>query len=280
MFGKKKKDPNRDMHFLDHLEALRWHLVRSAIAIVGLAIFAFLNKEILFDRIILAPKDPDFFTYQTLCRLSERTGIDMCIREIPFNLININISGQFTTHIFVSLVAGFVLAFPYFIWEVWRFITPALSAKERTYSRGVVFFSSLLFVIGILFGYFVISPLSVNFLGSYQISESVANQISLNSFISTITILTFSCGMVFELPIIVYFLSKVGVVTPAFMRKYRKHAMIINLILAAFITPSPDVASQMLVAIPLFLLYELSIGVSAIVERRSKARESSDSSDS
>lgn len=280
MFGKKKKDPNRDMHFLDHLEALRWHLVRSAIAIVGLAIFAFLNKEILFDRIILAPKDPDFFTYQTLCRLSERTGIDMCIREIPFNLININISGQFTTHIFVSLVAGFVLAFPYFIWEVWRFITPALSAKERTYSRGVVFFSSLLFVIGILFGYFVISPLSVNFLGSYQISESVANQISLNSFISTITILTFSCGMVFELPIIVYFLSKVGVVTPAFMRKYRKHAMIINLILAAFITPSPDVASQMLVAIPLFLLYELSIGVSAMVERRSKARESSDSSDS
>lgn len=279
MFGKKKKDPNREMHFLDHLEALRWHLVRSAIAIAGLAIVAFLNKEILFDRIILAPKEPDFFTYQTLCRLSERTGIDMCIREIPFNLININISGQFTTHIFVSLVAGFVLAFPYFIWEVWRFITPALSVKERTYSRGVVFFSSLLFVIGILFGYFVISPLSVNFLGSYQISESVANQISLNSFISTITILTFSCGMVFELPIIVYFLSKVGVVTPAFMRKYRKHAMIINLILAAFITPSPDVASQMLVAIPLFLLYELSIGVSAMVERRSKARASSDISD-
>ncbi len=273
MFGKKKKDPNKDMHFLDHLEALRWHLVRSAIAIVGLAIFAFLNKEILFDLIILAPKEPDFFTYQTLCRLSERTGIDMCIREIPFNLININISGQFTTHIFVSLVAGFVLAFPYFIWEVWRFITPALSVKERSYSRGVVFFSTLLFLIGILFGYFVISPLSVNFLGSYQISETVTNQISLNSFISTITILTFSCGMVFELPIIVYFLSKVGVVTPAFMRKYRKHAMIINLILAAFITPSPDVASQMLVAIPLFLLYELSIGVSAMVERRNRARD-------
>jgi sec-independent protein translocase protein TatC len=273
MFGKKKKDPNRDMHFLDHLEALRWHLVRSSIAIVSLAIFAFLNKEILFDRIILAPKDPDFLTYQTLCRLSERTGIDMCIREIPFNLININISGQFTTHIFVSLVAGFVLAFPYFIWEVWRFITPALSVKERSYSRGVVFFSSLLFVTGLLFGYFVISPLSVNFLGSYQISETVTNQISLNSFISTITILTFSCGMVFELPIIVYFLSKVGVVTPAFMRRYRKHAMIINLILAAFITPSPDVASQMLVAIPLFLLYELSIGVSAMVERRNKARD-------
>jgi sec-independent protein translocase protein TatC len=269
----KKKDPNKEMHFLDHLEALRWHLVRSAIAIVVFAIIAFVNKKIIFDMIILAPKEPDFFTYRMLCALSERTGIDMCIMEIPFNLININISGQFTTHIFVSLITGFVVAFPYFIWEMWRFIAPALSNNEKSHSRGVVFFSSVLFAFGILFGYFVISPLSVNFLGSYQISETVANQISLNSFISTITILTFSCGVVFELPIVVFFLSKVGIITPAFMRRYRKHAMVINLILAAFITPSPDVASQMLVAVPLFLLYEVSIWVSAMVYARSNKEE-------
>jgi len=269
----KKKDSNKEMHFLDHLEALRWHLVRSAAAIVVFAIVAFVNKKIIFDMIILAPKDPDFFTYRALCALSQRTGIDMCIVEIPFNLININISGQFTTHIFVSLITGFVVAFPYFIWEMWRFIRPALSNTEKSHSRGVVFFSSLLFAVGILFGYFVISPLSVNFLGSYQISETVANQISLSSFISTITILTFSCGVVFELPIVVFFLSKVGIITPAFMRRYRKHAMVINLILAAFITPSPDVASQLLVAIPLFLLYEVSIWVSAMVYARSNKEE-------
>lgn len=261
------------MHFLDHLEALRWHLVRSAAAIVIMAIAAFTNKEILFDKIILAPKYPDFLTYRVLCKLSDKLGIDMCITEVPFNLININISGQFTTHIFVSLTAGFIMAFPYFIWELWRFIKPALSQKERSFSRGVVFFTSLLFLIGILFGYFVISPLSVNFLGSYQISETVTNQISLDSFISTITILTFSCGLVFELPIVVFFLSKIGIISPQFMRQYRKHAMVINLIIAAFITPSPDVASQLLVAIPLFLLYEVSIWVSAMVYKKSADTE-------
>jgi sec-independent protein translocase protein TatC len=271
---KRKKIGGGEMNFLDHLESLRWHLVRSVAAIFVFSIVAFLNKEILFDKIILAPKDPGFFTYRMMCLISEKTGIDMCIGEIPFNLININISGQFTTHIFVSFTAGFIMAFPYFIWEMWRFIKPALSNVEKSFSRGFVFFSSLLFLTGILFGYFVISPLSVNFLGSYQISETVTNQISLNSFISTITILTFSCGVVFELPMIVYFLSKIGVITPKFMRRYRKHAMVINLILAAFITPSPDIASQMLVAVPLFLLYEVSIWVSSTVYSRAKAKES------
>lgn len=265
MLGVKSKDPNSEMHFLDHLEALRWHLMRSAAAIVVFAIVAFLNPEILFDKVILAAKNPDFLTYRLMCKLSDLLSIDLCISEIPFTLINIDISGQFTTHIYTSFIAGFILAFPYFLWELWRFIKPALSSKERNYSRGVVFFSSILFLMGVLFGYYIISPLSINFLGSYQISQQVANQISLSSFISTVTMLTLSAGVVFELPVVIYFLSKIGLVTPQFLRNYRKHSMVVILIIAAIITPSPDVTSQILVAVPLFLLYEIGIWVSGAV---------------
>jgi sec-independent protein translocase protein TatC len=165
-------------------------------------------------------------------------------------------------------MAGFIMAFPYFIWEIWRFVKPALTSNEISNSRGVVAATSILFLSGVLFGYFVVAPLSVNFLGSYQISEQVSNQIGLGSFISTVTMLSFSSGIVFELPVAIYFLSKLGMVTPPFLRKYRRHAMVVILILAAVITPSPDITSQILVAIPLFLLYEISIGVSAAVERR------------
>ncbi len=273
MLFNNSKDPNTEMHFLDHLEALRWHLVRSAVSIVVFALVAFLNPEILFDKIILGAKNPDFLTYRALCKLSDLFHLDMCIKEIPFTLINIDMSGQFTTHIYIAFVAGFIMAFPYFLWEIWRFIKPALSTKERKYSRGVVFFSSVLFLSGVLFGYFVISPLSINFLGSYQISKQVANQISLDSFISIVTMLTLASGVVFELPVVIYFLSKIGIVTPSFLRTYRKHSMVIILIVAAVITPSPDVTSQLLVAIPLFVLYEISIGVSALVVRNKKKME-------
>jgi sec-independent protein translocase protein TatC len=269
----KGKDPNTEMHFLDHLEALRWHLVRSAAAIVIFSLAAFLNPEILFDQVILGAKSPDFLTYRWLCQISEWLTIDLCIKEIPFTLINIDMSGQFTTHMYTSFIAGFIMAFPYFIWEMWRFIKPALSQKEKMYSRGVVFFSSLLFLMGILFGYYIISPLSINFLGSYQISTQVANQISLSSFISTVTMLTLSSGVVFELPVVIYFLSKIGLVTPQFLKNYRKHSMVVILIIAAIITPSPDVTSQVLVAVPLFLLYEIGIWVSGIVLKNKQKAE-------
>lgn len=267
MIRKSLKDPNREMNFLDHLEALRWHLVRSAIAIVVFAIIAFINKEIIFDDIILAPKNKDFPTYRILCELSQRYGLDMCFDSINFSVINLSISGQFTTHMWIAFMAGFIAAFPYFIWEIWRFIKPALSQKELTVSRGFVFFTTLLFVAGLLFGYYIITPLSINFLGNYQVSAEVSNSISLDSYINTVTVLSLSTGLVFELPMVIYFLSKLDLVTPAFMRKYRKHAMVINLIIAALITPSPDITSQMLVAIPLFLLYEASIYVSRMVHR-------------
>lgn len=263
----KKRDPNNEMTFLDHLEALRWHVVRSVIVICLIGFVAFFNKEFIFDGIILAPKNANFWTYRMMCLLGQKLNVDMCITQIDFSVINLDISGQFTTHMWVAFVSGCVLGFPYLVWELWRFIGPALSEKEIKYSRGIVFFTSTLFLIGVLFGYYIISPLSINFLGSYHVSEEIRNQISMDSYINIVTVMTLSSGLVFELPMIIYFLSKIGIMTPSFMRKYRKHAMIVNLIIAAIITPSPDVTSQMLVAIPLLLLYEISIFVSAAVER-------------
>lgn len=263
-----KADSSNEMSFLGHLDALRWHLFRSAIAIAIMATVAFLNKSFIFDTVIFGPKHVDFPTYRALCWLSEKLMIDMCIKDLPFIIISVDMSGQFTTHMWVAFISGVVISFPYVIWEIWRFIKPALKEQERRYSHGIVFFTSLLFLIGILFGYFVIAPMSINFLGSYQVSEQVKNQISLDSYISTITFLTFASGMVFELPMVIFFLSKIGIITPQFMRKFRKHALVVILIVAAVITPSPDVTSQVLVTIPLYLLYEISIFVSAVVVKK------------
>ncbi|MFI5217886.1 MAG: twin-arginine translocase subunit TatC [Bacteroidia bacterium] len=271
----KKADPNTEMSFLDHLEALRWHLVRSVLAVVTIAIVAFINKSFIFDTVIFGPRNPHFPTYRALCWLSEKFSIDICITEVPFTLINISMTGQFSLHVWVAIVTGIVLGFPYLLWELWRFIKPALTQKEKSYSTGIVFFASILFFTGVLFGYFIISPMSINFLGSYQVSTEVKNQINLDSYISTVTILTFASGIVFELPIVVYFLSKIGLITPQFMRRYRRHAMVVNLIVAALITPSPDITSQLLVAIPLFLLYEVSIYVSAVVVKKNALSNSS-----
>jgi len=259
----------QEMSFLEHLEVFRWHLVRSVFAVLFFAAIAFIFKGILFDGILLAPKNPDFPTYKMLCYLSQQLGLGdaLCMDELPFILMNISMSGQFSTHIMTSIVAGFVVAFPYVFWEMWRFISPALHDDESSVAKGVVFFSSTLFMLGVLFGYYVVSPLSVHFLGSYQVSETVANQISLSSFISTVTTVCLANGVVFELPILVYFLSKVGLLTPDFMRTYRKHALVITLIFSAIITP-PDVTSQILVALPLMVLYEISIKISARVLRK------------
>ena len=259
------------MSFLDHLEIFRWHLIRSAIAVLFFAIIAFIFKDIVFDVILLGPKDPNFPTYKALCAISQYLRLEdaLCLKESPFTLMNITMSGQFSTHVTTSIFAGFIVAFPYVFWEFWRFIRPALHVNESTMARGIVFFSSVLFLLGVLFGYYVIAPLSVNFLGSYQVSSSVANQITLSSFISTVTTVSFANGIIFELPILVYFLTKIGLLTPEFMRVYRKHAILVILILAAVITP-PDVTSQILVSLPLIVLYEISIKISARVIKNQK----------
>ncbi len=259
---------DKEMSFLDHLEIFRWHLIRSIIAIVFFAMIAFIFKDIVFDIILLGPKYPTFPTYKALCAVSQYLGLKdaFCITESPFSLMNISMSGQFSTHITSSIFAGFIVAFPYVFWEFWRFISPALHANEIKMAQGIVFFSSILFLLGVFFGYYVLAPLSVNFLGSYQVSSSVANQISLTSFISTVTTVSFATGIVFELPVLTYFLTKIGLLTPDFMRVYRKHAIVVILILAAIITP-PDVTSQILVLLPLIVLYEISIKISERVVR-------------
>ena len=271
-----KNDGSGEMTFLDHLEALRWHVVRSAIVIVVVAIVAFMNKEFIFDGIIMAPKNSDFLTYRVLCELSTRYDLGMCMDKVDFSVVNLNISGQFTTHMWIAFMTGFIVGFPYLVWELWRFIRPALSEKEIKVSQGVVFFTSLLFMLGVSFGYYVITPLSINFLGNYKVSAEIANSISMDSYINTVTVLSMSTGIIFELPMVVYFLSKLGILSPEFMRKYRKHAMVFNLIIAALITPSPDVTSQLLVAIPLFFLYEISIYVSkAVVSKKRRLEKAS-----
>src|SRR5690554_345096 len=261
------------MSFLQHLEEMRWRLIRSAIAILGFGVLAFIFKGIIFDKIILAPKNGTFITYRIMCAASKAVGFEdgFCVTS-DFELQNISMAGQFTSHIVVSLIAGLIIAFPYVFYQIWGFVKPGLKTTERNTARDVVFFTSLLFMSGILFGYYLIAPLSVQFLGGYKVSDQVDNIITLNSFITTITSTTLASGLVFQLPIVIYFLAKTGLVTPKTLRAYRKHAIVGVLILAAIITP-PDITSQILVTLPLIVLYEISIHIARIVGKKSLDNE-------
>ncbi|MDR1863998.1 MAG: twin-arginine translocase subunit TatC [Bacteroidales bacterium] len=253
------KNSSGEMSFLEHLEELRWHIVRSAVAVMACAVVAFIFSRFIFDYVLLAPRNPQFITNRLLCRLGEYMNMKaLCINEHPFTIQNINMSGQFMADIMVSLIAGVIVSFPYIMWEVWKFISPALYDKERQHARGSVWAVSALFLTGAAFGYYIIVPLSVDFLGGYKTSEEILNQIALNSYLTTVAYVPLGVGVIFELPLLMIFLTKVGVVTPDFLKKYRKHAYVILLVLSAVITP-PDVFSQMLVVLPLGLLYELSI---------------------
>ena len=266
-------EEKKEMSFLQHLEALRWHLVRSASVIMLLATVLFFYNDFVFGTVIFGPMRSDFLTYRALCKLSYLVGLGdmLCMPKISFELVNLDLSGQFTTHIWVSIIGGLIVSSPYILWELWRFIKPALLEKERKYTSGVVFFASALFVLGVLFSYYIIVPMSVNFLGNYQVSPMVRNTISMESYISTVTILTFVIGIVFELPIIIYFLTKIGLIGPAFMRKYRKHAIVVILIVAAIITPTSDIPTLVIVSLPLYILFEASIFVSRYAENKSKS---------
>ncbi|WP_423130555.1 twin-arginine translocase subunit TatC [Gaoshiqia sp. Z1-71] len=267
----KKKDPNAEMSFLEHLEELRWHLIRAFLAIVLFSIVAFIKKDFIFDTLILNPKMPDFWTNRMFAQLADFTGMDaLRINNTELKLISIKMAGQFMTHIWTSLIAGLIISSPYVIFEFWRFIKPALYEKERKHSVGAVFYISFLFLIGILFGYYLIVPLSVHFLGSYSISSEIANQINVLSYISTVTSITLASGVIFELPILVYFLSKIGLLGPELMKKYRRHAYVALLLLSAIITP-PDVFSQIMVCFPLVILYEVGIVISRKVRKKADA---------
>lgn len=258
----------KEMGFLDHLEELRWRLVKSAAAVLVFGILAFVYPEILFDGIILAPKNPEFISYRILCHCGQLMGLgnDLCFKDLGFSLQNTNMSGQLGTHMMVAAIAGIILAFPFIIYQLWGFIKPGLKMNEQKLANGVVFWVSFLFLLGVAFGYFVLTPMSIQFLGPYKVSESVSNIVTLDSFIGTVTSMALYTGLVFELPILIYFLAKLGIISAAFLKKYRKHAFVVVLILAAIITP-PDVISQCIVTIPLMLLYETSILIARRIEK-------------
>ncbi len=262
----------REMSFLDHLEDLRWHLIRATLAIVVAAVIAFLAKGLIFDILLFGPSKIDFFTYDFLCRITSLVGFDggFCFeKEMPFVIQSRTMGGQVSAHIWTAVTAGFIISFPYILYECWKFISPGMTNKERKAARGFIFMSSFLFFLGVLFGYYVVTPLSINFLGRYQVSAQVLNEFDIDSYISLVRSSVIACGFIFELPIVIYFLTKAGIVTPTLLKKYRKFALVGVLILSAIITP-PDILSQIIVAIPVVILYELSIGISRMVIKRDK----------
>jgi len=259
-----------EMTFLQHLEELRWHIIRSVLAIVVFGILAFVFKSVVFDKILMAPSNENFWTNRVLCELGQKVNAPkLCINRTELVLQNTQVSGMFMAHIKISIIAGLVMAFPFIFYEFWRFVRPALYQNEKRHTTGAIFYISFLFMLGVVFGYFLITPLSINFLYNYKVSEVVKNIPTLGSYVSLITSIVLASGILFELPVLVYFLSKIGLVTADFLKRYRKHAVIVILLVAGIITP-PDIFSQIMVSFPLFLLYEISIVLSRRVE---KARE-------
>jgi len=263
-----------EMSFLDHLEELRWHLIRSTLAIVIIASIALLMKEFIFDTILFGPKNMDFPTYRFFCKIGTFIGIDsdFCADELPFTVQSRLMAGQFSAYLWTSIWVGFIIGFPYLLYEMWKFISPGLHENERKHSKGFIFTASLLFFCGAVFGYYVVAPLSINFLGTFKVSEEVTNEFDLASYVATVRTSVIACGLIFELPIIVYFLTKVGLVTPEILRKYRKISLVVVLILAAVITP-PDIASQVVVALPILVLYQISIFISKRVLKKQAKNE-------
>ena len=260
------------MSFMGHLQELRKRVMRMAFAIVVAAVVLFIYTEPLIDIIYLRMSKPDFVTYRFFCWMSEYFQLDkaLCATEIKLKLQSIEVTGQFNTNIYFAFIGGIVAVFPYLFYQLWQFVRPALKEKERKAATGVIFWSSLLFFMGIAFGYFVITPMCVQFFGNYILAPGIENNFTITSYISIVTTTTFFTGLIFELPVVVSILSRLGLLTPAFLRKYRKHSYIVILILAAIITP-PDVTSQIIVTIPVVILYEISIGICArVVARKEK----------
>jgi sec-independent protein translocase protein TatC len=269
-FMEEKIEQDKEMSFLEHLEELRRHLVRSAIVVAVLSVFVFIYASWIFDNIIFAPLRPDFLSYKALCYLSQLVKIpELCFQVKVHPLQALSASEQFFNHIWISIVIAIIIASPFILFELWTFIRPALKDNEANPVKSFISIASFLFFVGVLFGYFILFPMSYNFLINYQISDLglVETHNTLDDYISLISTMVLVSGLVFELPVVVYLLAKFGLITAEFMRKYRRHAVVIILIVAAVITPSPDVASQLIVALPIYILYEISIFIAKAVNK-------------
>jgi sec-independent protein translocase protein TatC len=255
--------PNeKNMSFFDHVDELRSHIIRALIAIVVFGTLAFIFSDFVINTVIFGPKSKDFITYRILCSLNKNA----CIEEFTFSIINTDVTGQFIMSISIAFVTGIILAFPYVIYEFWRFFKPALKPEEQKKTTGIIIISSLLFLIGVLFGYFLLAPVSMFFMATYSISDQINNTWTIQSYISFLSMLTVATGLIFELPLVMCFLAKLGLINKAFLKKYRRYAILIIVVVAAIVTP-PDVGSQILVSIPLLVLYEVGVIITGRVEK-------------
>jgi sec-independent protein translocase protein TatC len=248
------------MSFFDHLEELRWRLVRSISAIIVFSLTAFLMKDFIFSKVLFGPTKVDFYTYKLLCRLSERFNLAeaICVKSINYQIVNLELAGQFMVHIKTSLALGLIFAFPYLVWELWLFIKPGLYDTEIKASRSAILSSAVLFFVGVLFGYYILTPFSVNFFAGYNVSDTIQNTFSLTNYINFVTMFVLLSGLMFQLPVVVFFLAKIGLVSAALMREYRKHSLVGIMVISAIITPA-DIGTMIIVAVPLYILYEISI---------------------
>jgi len=269
----KGKSLEAEMSFFDHIDVLRKHLLRALAVILVFTIGAFYYTDFIFNEIIMGPKNPGFWTYRMMCKLVERfpsIGPEFCITKIDAKIINTEMAGQFTLQLNSCVMVGIILGIPYLLFELWLFVKPALHDNERKSASGFVAFASFLFFLGILFGYYIICPLSINFLTNFTVSPDIQNTFTIDSYLSSVMTLTLGSGVIFQLPVIIFILSKMGIMTPAFMRASRRYSIVIILIIAAVVTPTADPYTMMIVALPLFLLYEVSIYISANIERKKK----------
>src|SRR6188474_2163119 len=274
LFGRKKDDEKAEMSFIDHLEVLRGHLFRSALSIAAGAIVFIIYDDFIVKKVLMGPTHADFPTYKWLCNFGHAVGLGdkMCMKDVGLKMQSTSVSGQFSMYFTLIFVGGIIVAFPYIFWEFWRFIKPALTKKELSKTRGVIFWVSLLFFSGILFGYFIIAPYTVNFFATFQLDENIENIWTITSYIDTLVPLILGTGLAFQLPLVMFFLAKVGLMSPDFLRRNRKYAIVIILILAGIITP-PDVISQVICTISLWLLYEISIWLTAKVQKEKELEE-------
>ena len=276
LFGwrKKNNEERAEMSFIEHLEVLRGHLFRSALAIAAGAIVFIVYNTFFVREVLMGPTHASFPTYKWLCKLGHAIGLgdNMCMKDIGLKMQSTSVSGQFSMYFTLIFVGGIIVAFPYIFWEFWRFIKPALTKKELSKTRGVIFWVSFLFFLGITFGYFVIAPYTVNFFANFQLDENIENRWTITSYIDTLVPLILGTGLAFQLPLVMFFLAKVGLMSPVFLRRNRKYAIVIILILAGIITP-PDVISQIICTIPLLLLYEISIWLTAKVQKEKELQE-------
>jgi sec-independent protein translocase protein TatC len=272
-FGRNKDSERAEMSFIDHLEVLRSHLFRSALAIAAGAVIVGVYNKFFVRNVLMGPTHDDFPTYGVLCKIGRALNIDrLCMKGIGVKMQSTAVSGQFSVFFNVVLIGGFIVAFPFVFWQFWNFVKPALTKKELSNTRGVIFWVSLLFFTGVFFGYFVIAPYTVSFFANFQLDTNIENRWTITSYLDTLIPLILGTGLAFQLPLVMYFLTKVGVVSSSFLRKYRKHAIVVMLIVAGIITP-PDVLSQIIVTLPLILLYEVSISLAKKVEKREKQEE-------